>query len=53
MTNLKDLLNDFADDIKEVVINLDNPRIKVNWEIDKKERIEQLLKVITERLIGE
>jgi hypothetical protein len=50
MTNLKDLLNDFAEEILKVIENKDDNNF--NWEIEKKEKIEDLLQIIKDRLIG-
>ena len=48
MTTLKDYLNDFAEEIKKYDEETD-----VNWEHYKEDAIEELLKIIVERLIGE
>lgn len=50
MTNLKDLLNDFADEITVISGAYGGPQ---DYEEKKKEAIENLLKIIVERLIGE
>lgn len=51
MTNLSDLLNDFAEDIKKI---LDNESGEVEtWEDQKQNTIEDLLKIIKDRLIGD
>ena len=51
MTNLSDLLNDFAEDVRK--ISEPNENNAMDWEDNKKNLIEDLLKVIKERLIGE
>lgn len=51
MTNLKDLLNDFAEDVKKVMEN--GEKENLNWELEKEQLIYNLLKIIKERLIGD
>ena len=48
MTNLKDLLNDFAEDIKKF-----DEKTDVYWEFFKEDEIKELLEIIKDRLIGE
>jgi len=51
MTTLKDYLNDFTEDVKKIM-NTESGEIP-DWETQKEDLIEEYLKIITERLIGE
>ena len=57
MTNLKDYLNDFANEVVEKVEEVKRASLDDDMEEDvqnvKDELIEEYLKIITERLIGE
>jgi len=57
MTNLKDYLNDFADELEEKIEDVKRTSLDDDMEEDvqkcKDELIEEYLKIITERLIGE
>jgi hypothetical protein len=57
MTNLKDLLSDFADELEEKIEDVKRTSFDDDMEEDvqnvKDELIEDLLKIIVERLIGQ
>ena len=58
MTNLKDLLNDFAEDVKKDLEEIESikpsERSSIqNFEYKKNERIDEYLQIIKKRLIGE
>jgi hypothetical protein len=58
MTNLKDLLNDLAEDILKITDEIrtshDSPEEdKRNWESQKEEKIDETLKIFKDRCIGE